>query len=175
MFRWFLEVEFLKAGDNCPNLYFNSTVILIDINVIVTTGAIIIRNPAGSPVLDQPNTYHYPLLSNITLTCMTISENEIPLMPTSYHWNTTGCYTNPSYNSGNQGCFPNGRTTRDVTGYHLTAKDAGTITCSVMVSGHSFTSNPITLQISGISSLCPYICSTSTYLINSLAYNSYCM
>jgi len=113
------------------------------------SGATITRSPSGSSIMDQFNTFRYSLLSNVTLTCLAVSRNNLPFTPPVYVWNTTGCYTNPSYNNGNPGCFPNGQTTRDVTGYHLTAKDAGTIVCSVIADGHTFTSSPITLKLSG--------------------------
>ena len=110
-------------------------------------GVSISRSPGGSLV--STNSYRYPLLSTLTLTCTAITRDNLPYTMTSYDWNTTGCYTNPSYNGGNPGCFPNGQTTRDVIGHHLTAEDAGVITCSATSEGWTFTSNSLTLQISG--------------------------
>ena len=68
---------------------------------------------------------------------------------TSYRWNTAGCYTNPNFNRGNPSCFPHGRTTQSVTDDDVTAEDAGTITCTVTISGSHHTSEPIILRISG--------------------------
>ena len=68
---------------------------------------------------------------------------------TSYQWNSTGCYTHPDFNNNSPGCFPHGQTTQSVTGNDVTAKDAGTITCIVSISGSNYTSEPFTLRISG--------------------------
>ena len=67
----------------------------------------------------------------------------------TYQWNTTGCYTNINYNDGVPSCFPHDQTTQNVTDNDLTAEDAGTITCSVTVDGEIYTSDPITLCVSG--------------------------
>ena len=69
---------------------------------------------------------------------------------TNYQWNTTACYTHPDHNSGNPTCFPTNQTTQSVTGNDLTAEDAGTITCTVTIGGVDFTSEPLTLRISGM-------------------------
>ena len=63
-----------------------------------------------------------------------------------YHWNITGCYT---HNNGNPSCFPHGQTTQSVTDDDVTAEDAGTITCTVTISGIKYTSESFTLRISG--------------------------
>ena len=68
---------------------------------------------------------------------------------TNYQWDTTGCYTNTAHNSGNPTCFPTGQTTQSITGNDLTAEDAGTITCSTTIGGVDYTSEPLTLRISG--------------------------
>ena len=69
----------------------------------------------------------------------------------SYHWNTTGCYTNNLYNDGVPGCFPHGQIMQNVNEYHLTAEDGGTVTCTVTISDSSYTvtSEVFTLRISG--------------------------
>ena len=64
----------------------------------------------------------------------------------TYLWNTTGCYT---HSGGNPLCFPNGQTTKNVTGNNLLAEDAGTITCTATIGGVDLTSGPLTLRISG--------------------------
>ena len=67
----------------------------------------------------------------------------------TYQWNTTGCYTNAQFTSGGPECFPHGQTTQNVTGNDLNAEDAGTITCTIAISGSDYTSEPFTLRISG--------------------------
>ena len=111
-------------------------------------------NPAGAPINGSTNTFDYPILSSVTLTCMVTSSNGPSFTVTNYQWNTTGCYTHPDHNSGNPTCFPTGQTTQSVTGNHLTAEDTGTITCAVTIGGVNYTSGPLTLHISGIYILC---------------------
>ena len=106
----------------------------------------IISNPAGTPVNGSTNTFDYPILSSITLTCMV---EPTPSSSVTYQWNTTGCYTHPSSNNGNPRCFPHNQTTQNVTGNDLNAEDAGTITCTVTISDSDYTSEPFTLRISG--------------------------
>jgi len=109
----------------------------------------IVSNPAGTPVSGSINTFDYPILSNVTLTCMVIPSDGSTV--TNYQWNTTGCYTIfYSYFYSSQKCFPAGQTTQNVTGNNLLAEDAGTITCTVTIGGHDYTSGPLTLRISGI-------------------------
>ena len=67
----------------------------------------------------------------------------------TYQWNTAGCYTNSRFTSGSPQCFPHGQTSPSVTGNDLLAEDAGTITCTVTISGRDYTSEPFTLRISG--------------------------
>ena len=67
----------------------------------------------------------------------------------SYQWDTTGCYTNTQFTGSNPDCFPNGQTSQNVTESNLNAEDAGTITCTVTISGSNYTSEPFTLRISG--------------------------
>ena len=71
------------------------------------------------------------------------------LTVTSYQWNTDDCYTNMQFTGSNPECFPHGQTTPSVTGNDLNAEDAGTITCTVTISGSDYTSEPFTLRISG--------------------------
>ena len=105
----------------------------------------IISSPAGIPVSGSTNTFDYPILSTVTLTCM------VKPTPSSvtYHWNTTGCYTHPNHKNGNPSCFPDGHTIQNVTDDGVTAEDAGTITCTVTINGVNYTSEPFTLRISG--------------------------
>ena len=105
----------------------------------------IVSTPAGTSVSGSTNTFNYPILSNITLTCMV---DPSPPADTTYQWNTTGCFTNNRHNYPT--CFPDGQTTQSVTGYHLLAEDAGTITCTVTTGGVDYISESLTLGISGI-------------------------
>ena len=123
----------------CKNLkiYFNVPVVPV---------AVIVSNPTGTPVSGSPNTYDYPILSDVNLTCMV---DPLPVIPVSYRWNTTRCYTHSDYNNGNPRCFPHGQATRIVTDSDLTAEDAGTVTCILTLFGMDYTSEPFTLRISG--------------------------
>ena len=81
--------------------------------------------------------------------CNVTSNNVSTFNVTSYQWNTTRCYTHPDFNNGNPRCFPHGRKTQNVTEINLTAEDAGTITCTVIINGMNYSSQPFTLRISG--------------------------
>ena len=75
--------------------------------------------------------------------------NPTPSSSVTYQWNTTGCYTNTQFTGSNPECFPHGQTSQNVTDNNLNAEDAGTITCTVTISGSDYTSGPFTLRISG--------------------------
>ena len=75
--------------------------------------------------------------------------NPTPSSSVTYQWNTTGCYTNSKFTPDNPQCFPHGQITQSVLGKNLNAEDAGTITCTVTISGSNYTSDPFTLRISG--------------------------
>ena len=111
----------------------------------------IVSTPAGTPVSGSTNTFDYPILSSVTLMCMVSSNNGSEFTVTSYQWNTTGCYTNPAHNSGNPACFPTGQTNQSVTDDNVTAEDGGTITCTATIGGNNYSSEPLTLFISGMS------------------------
>ena len=104
----------------------------------------IVSSPGSTSV--SGSTFDYPILSSVTLTCMA---DPSPVISVSFSWNTTRCYTNSDYNNGVPACFPHNQTTQSVTGNDLTAEDAGTITCTVTISGNEYTSGPFTLRISG--------------------------
>ena len=108
----------------------------------------IVSSPAGTPVRGSTNTFDYQILSSVTLMCM-VDPIPVALVDVSYSWNTTRCYTNNNYNNGIPGCFPHNQTTQSVTDNDVTAEDAGTITCTVTISGSDYTSGPFTLRISG--------------------------
>ena len=106
----------------------------------------IVSSPLGTPVSGSTSTFDYPILSSVTLTCMV---NPTPSSSVTYQWDTTGCYSNSKFTGSNPECFPHGQTTQNVTGNNLNAEDAGTITCTVTISGGDYTSGPFTLRISG--------------------------
>ena len=108
----------------------------------------IVSSPAGTPVSEYNNTFDYPILSSVTLTCM-VNPTPSSSASVTYQWNTAGCYTNSKFTGSNPQCFPRGETTQSVTGNDLNAEDAGTITCTVTISGSDYTSEPFTLRISG--------------------------
>jgi len=111
-------------------------------------GVTISRNPAGTPVNGSTNTFDYPILSNVTLTCMVTSSDNSAFNVTKYWWNTAGCFTNKHITRTR--CFRIGRKLQSVNGVNLRAEDAGTITCTATIGGVVYTSGPITLRISGI-------------------------
>lgn len=108
----------------------------------------IITDPAGTPVDGQSNTFDYPILTNVTLMCMATAADGFVANVTSYYWNATDCYTHtdgvrdPCFYSGNQ-------IGQSITGTNLLAQDAGTVTCTATIGDASYTSDPLTLRISG--------------------------
>ena len=111
----------------------------------------IVSSPAGTPVSGSTNTFDYPILSSVTLTCNVASNDGSSFTVQSYQWNAAGCYTNSKFTGSNPQCFIyNQRTQQNVTNDDLNAEDAGTITCTVTISSSSdYTSEPFTLHISG--------------------------
>ena len=121
----------------------------------------IINNPRGAPFSGSNNTFEYRILTSLILTCNVTSNDNSSFTVTSYQWNTEGCYTNPNFNNGNPRCFPHGQSTQNVSDSILTAEDAGNISCTVTISGNSYTSDPITLRITGNlynNGICDRIC-----------------
>ena len=135
---------------------------------IVNIGAVgqftvtIVSNKAGTPVSGSTNTFDYPILSNVTLTCNVTSSDGSTFTVDSYRWGTTGCFTNNVHNTPT--CFPTGQTTQNVTGNNLLAEDAGTITCTVTIGGVDYTSGVLTLHISGILILHLSMCTNYLFL-----------
>ena len=76
----------------------------------------------------------------------------------TYRWNTGRCFTNGRHNTPT--CFPVGQTTQSVIGYHLLAKDAGSIACAVTIGGVEYVSDVFTLRVSG-----SYVCNYSVMCI----------
>jgi len=108
----------------------------------IDTWVTIVSDPAGTRVSGTANTFDYPILSSVTLTCMV---NPTPSVPVTYRWNTEGCYVHNV-----RGCFPAGQTTQSISEDDLIAIDAGTISCTAIIFGVEYTSNEFTLRISGM-------------------------
>ena len=118
-------------------------IILLD-DLSVVPIVTIVSNPAGTPVSGSTNTFDYPILSSVTLTCMV---DPTPPAGATFQWDTGGCFTNDRHNV--PACFPTGQTTQSVTDNDVTAEDSGTITCTVTIGDIDYTSGPLTLRISG--------------------------
>ena len=80
--------------------------------------------------------------------CMATTVDGSPVTVTSYSWTAIGCYTR---SGGIQDpCFYNDNPTgQNITGNGLLAPSAGTITCTATIDGMDYTSDPLTLRISG--------------------------
>ena len=80
--------------------------------------------------------------------CMVTPVNRSSHTVTSYLWTAVNCYNNTD--GVNDPCFYGGnKTGQNITGHDLLAQDAGTVTCNVTIEGANYTSNPLTLRISG--------------------------
>ena len=108
----------------------------------------IITDPAGIPVDGQPNTYDYPILTNVTLMCMVTPVNGPLTTVISYRWKAMDCYVK-SRRKGDLCFYANGMTGQNITGIDLSAKDKGTVTCTATIDDIEYTSDSLTLRISG--------------------------
>ena len=99
------------------------------------TSATIISSPAGTPVSGSPNTFVYPILSSVTLTCDTVPP---AASSTMFTWNAAGCTT----------CFPLNEVTQNANTSTLTPDDAGTFTCTADDGADVATSDSFTLRVS---------------------------
>ena len=116
----------------------------------------IVTDPPGTPVDGQPNTFDYPILTNVTLMCVVTAANGSLPTVTSYSWNAIDCYNHSDNNPVRHRCFYDGGATgQNITGNNLQAPDAGTITCSAIIGSFNYTSEPLMLRISG--ELCRYV------------------
>ena len=81
--------------------------------------------------------------------CIATASDGSPVTVTSYSWTATNCYTrsggidNPCFYSVGD------LTGQNVTSSGLLAPDAGTVTCTATIDGMDYTSDPLTLRISG--------------------------
>ena len=95
----------------------------------------IVSSPAGTPVSGSTNTFEYPILSSVTLMCIT---SPLPSPSATFQWNVGGCTT----------CFPNGQMIQNITESNLTLEDAGNFTCTATDGSTPNTSEVFTLRIS---------------------------
>ena len=65
----------------------------------------------------------------------------------TYSWTATNCYTR--IGGVQDPCFYNVATGQNITGNGLLATDSGTVTCAATIDGMNYTSDPLTLRISG--------------------------
>ena len=117
----------------------------------------IVTDPVGVPVDDQNNTFDYPILTNVTLMCNATTADGSPATVTSYSWNAINCYN--TRDGVDEPCFYSelGETSQGETsqyiatglGVGLQAQDAGTVNCAATINGTDYTSDPLTLRISG--------------------------
>ena len=123
-------------------LYIVFDLYLTGINVTIVT------DPEGTPVNGLYNTFDYPILTSVSLLCMATTEDGSPFTVTSYSWTANDCY---DHTGGVQSpCFyGGGRTGYNITDNSLLGPDAGTVTCTATIGSVSFTSDPLTLRISG--------------------------
>ena len=117
---------------------------LTGVNINITT----VIYPDGIAVTGSNNIFDYPILTSVILLCMATTEDGLPVTVTSFSWTATNCY---NHTGGVQDpCFYGGDLAiGNITTSNLLAQDAGTVTCSATVDGVSFTSDPLTLRISG--------------------------
>ena len=106
----------------------------------------IVTDPVGVPVDDQNNTFDYPILTNVTLMCNAITADGSPATVTSYRWNAINCYGVEEPCFYNQTGNNNDQRALDA---NLRAQDAGTVNCTATINGTDYTSDPLTLRISG--------------------------
>lgn len=89
-------------------------------------------------------------MSSLSLNCLVTSSDHLPFKVSSYKWNTEECYKNSGYQSGIPGCFPHQHPDAEIVyGTDLTAEDAGIISCTVTINNKKYTSDSITIHISG--------------------------
>ena len=82
--------------------------------------------------------------------CMVTASEGSPITVTSYSWTATNCYTRTG--DIQDPCFYSlpSATGQNVTSSNgLLATDAGTVTCTATIDGIDYSSDPLTLRISG--------------------------
>ena len=129
-------------------------------------------DPAGVAVDGQLNIFDFPILTNVTLMCVITGtledESSATDAVTSYHWDAINCI-----GSRNDPCFyGHNQTSQNITGRDLLAQDAGTVRCIATINGTNYSSNLLTLRISG--ELCTYVGTYTSYYVGILHYVCIC-
>ena len=100
----------------------------------------IVTDPAGVPVDGQNNTFDYPILTSVTLMCIATAADGSPVNVTSYDWKSSQIAEIIALNSSIR---------HAITIDNLVARDADTVSCTATIDGANYTSDPLTLRISG--------------------------
>ena len=81
--------------------------------------------------------------------CVATASDGSPVTVTSYSWTASDCYTRTG--GVQDPCFYNlpSATGQNITISGLLAPSAGTVTCTATIDGMDYTSDPLTLRISG--------------------------
>ena len=104
-------------------------------------------------------------MSTVTLICIARLSDGPPDTVISYSWSAINCYTHEG--GVDNPCFIYNdipHTTQSITGNELLATDAGTATCTATINGRNYTSDPLTLRISGEQQIVISYCLVSTYI-----------
>ena len=109
----------------------------------------IVTDPKGTPVNGSNNTFDYPILISVSLMCMATTACGSSVTASCYSWTVTDSYNHTIYGVQNSGFYSGGCTGYNITGNSLLAPDAGTVTCTATIDGIDYTSDPLTLRISG--------------------------
>jgi len=140
--HYFFGQSLLLSTTVLNDIYSMIYVLYVGINGQDVT---IVTDPAGTLVAGQPNTFDYPILTNVTLNCILSGFDG---SASFYYWTETNCYTHPG--GVDDPCFYSANISgQSVTGYDLLAQDAGTVTCTANIGDVEYTSDPLTLHISG--------------------------
>ena len=140
---FFHEIYTLHVKRNTYFVMFVSP-FLADPTINVAIGT----DPPGTPVNGLSNTFDYSLLTSIRLFCNATPADGSPLTGVSYNWHDSDCYT--SSHGVQDSCFYSIHTTGyNITSNSLRPQDAGKVTCTVSVGTESYTSDILTLRISG--------------------------
>ena len=81
--------------------------------------------------------------------CMATAADGSTVTVTSYRWTAIDCYTRTG--GVQDPCFYSlpSATGQNITSTGLLAQSAGTVTCTATINGVDYTSDPLTLRISG--------------------------
>ena len=122
----------LICGTTSVGIYFS--LFCIGAGMQTFNSVTIINSPGGTLVDGLSNTFVYPILSSVTLSCTT---DPPASSSATYQWDAD-CTA----------CFPDSQVTENVTTSSLTTNDAGTFTCTVTDGSTPGVSSPFTLRVS---------------------------